>query len=166
MRRYRSRWTPKSLPSCARSLDHGACRPLSTQRCASSSRRIGCNTCWTSWTRSSAPSPRPSRVRSMPSHGPPCMARLILDSGAIIALAAGNERARCFVQRAVRERILAVIPAVVIAETTRGGARDAAVNRVIKAVDEVALVTEAVAREAGRLLARARVANATIDALV
>ena len=102
----------------------------------------------------------------MPSHGPPCMARLILDSGAIITLAAGNERARRFVQRAVRERILAVIPAVVIAETTRGGARDAPVNRVIKAVDEVALVTEAVAREAGRLLARARVANATIDALV
>ena len=102
----------------------------------------------------------------MPSHGPPCMAQLILDSGAIIALAAGNARARRFVQRAVRERILAVIPAVVIAETTRGGARDAAVNRVIKAVDEVALVTEAVAREAGRLLARARVANATIDALV
>jgi predicted nucleic acid-binding protein len=94
------------------------------------------------------------------------MARLILDSGAIITLAAGNERARRFVQRAVRERILAVIPAVVIAETTRGGARDAPVNRVIKAVDEVALVTEAVAREAGRLLARARVANATIDALV
>jgi predicted nucleic acid-binding protein len=94
------------------------------------------------------------------------MARLILDSGAIIALAAGNERARRFVQRAVRERILAVIPAVVIAETTRGGARDAPVNRVIKAVDEVALVTEAVAREVGRLLARARVANATIDALV
>jgi predicted nucleic acid-binding protein len=94
------------------------------------------------------------------------MARLILDSGAIIALAAGNERARRFVQRAVRERILAVIPAVVIAETTRGGARDAPVNQVIKAVDEVALVTEAVAREAGRLLARARVANATIDALV
>ena len=67
----------------------------------------------------------------MPSHGPPCMARLILDSGASIALAAGNERARRFVQRAVRERILAVIPAVVIAETTRGGARDAPVNRVI-----------------------------------
>jgi predicted nucleic acid-binding protein len=94
------------------------------------------------------------------------MARLILDSGAIITLAAGNEQARRFVQRAVRERILAVIPAVVIAETTRGGARDAPVNRVIKAVDEVALVTEAVAREASRLLARARGANATIDALV
>ena len=94
------------------------------------------------------------------------MARLILESGAIIALAAGSERARRFLQRAARERILAVIPAVVIAETTRGGARDAAVNWVIKAVDQVALVTDAVAREAGRLLAAAPAANATIDALV
>ena len=94
------------------------------------------------------------------------MARLLLDSGAIIALAAGSERARRFLQRAARERILAVIPAVVIAETTRGGPRDARVNRVIKAVDEVAPITEAVAREAGRLLATTRLANATIDALV
>ena len=94
------------------------------------------------------------------------MARLLLDSGAIIALAAGSERARRFLQRAARERILAVIPAVVIAETTRGGPRDALVNRVIKAVDEVAPITEAVAREAGRLLAATRLANATIDALV
>ena len=102
----------------------------------------------------------------MPSPGQLRMARLILDSGAIIALAAGSERARRFLQRAARERILAVIPAVVIAETTGGGPRDAPVNRVIKAVDEVAPITEAVAREAGRLLAAAPVANATIDALV
>ena len=115
-------------------------------------------------------------MRSMPSPGQLRMARLILDSGAVIALAAGNERARRFLQRAARERILAVIPAVVIAETTRGGPRDAPVNRVIKAVDEVAPITEAVAREAGRLLeealtsayggAAARLADATIDALV
>jgi len=40
------------------------------------------------------------------------------------------------------------------------------VNRVIKAVHQVARVTDAVAREAGRLLAAAPAANATIDALV
>src|SRR5436305_10095251 len=94
------------------------------------------------------------------------MARLILDSGAIIALAAGSERARRFLQRAARERILAVIPAVVITETTRGGPGDALVNRVIKAVDEVAPITEAVAREAGRLLTATHRADATSDALV
>jgi len=70
------------------------------------------------------------------------------------------------VQRAVRERALIVIPAVVIAETTRGGARDAPINRVIKTVDEVAVVTEGVAREAGRLLATVSLPHATIDGLV
>lgn len=94
------------------------------------------------------------------------MARLILDSGAVIAWAAGNQRVRQLVQRAVRERTLILIPAVVIAETTRGGPRDAAINCVIKAVDEVAEVDEVVAREAGRLLATVPMTNATIDALV
>ena len=37
-------------------------------------------------------------------------------------------------------------------------------HQVIKAVDQVALITEAVAREAGRLLAGAPVAHAIVDA--
>jgi hypothetical protein len=49
----------------------------------------------------------------------------------IIAVAVGSERAQRFLRRAARERILAVIPAVVIVETTRGGGRDASANRVI-----------------------------------
>jgi hypothetical protein len=36
----------------------------------------------------------------------------------------------------------------------------------LKAVREVTPVTEAVAREAGRLLAAANIANATVDALI
>ncbi|MCA1598505.1 MAG: hypothetical protein LC769_05700 [Chloroflexi bacterium] len=59
-----------------------------------------------------------------------------------------------------------MIPAVVIAETTRGGPRDAAVNRVIKAVDVIVPITEEIAREAGRLLIAASMSNATVDALV
>jgi len=94
------------------------------------------------------------------------MARLILDSGAVIALASGNERARRFVRRAISARAAVIVPAVVVAETTRGGPRDATVNRVIKTVEDVAPVTEDVAREAGRLLAGARTSNATMDALV
>ena len=94
------------------------------------------------------------------------MARLILDSGAVIALAAGNPVARRFVDRAINQGLLVVIPAVVIAETTRGNTRDANVNRVIKRVTEITPVTEEVAREAGRLLATARIGNTTIDALV
>ena len=94
------------------------------------------------------------------------MARLILDSGAVIALAAGQARARAFVERAVRQGDPVVIPAVVVAETTRGGPRDAPVNRVIKAAGGVAPATEAIARQAGRLLAAAALANATVDALI
>ncbi len=94
------------------------------------------------------------------------MARLILDSGAVLALASGNERARRFVRRAISARAAVIVPAVVVAETTRGGPRDATVNRVIKTVEDVAPVTEDVAREAGRLLAGARKSNATMDALV
>ena len=94
------------------------------------------------------------------------MARLILDSGAVIALAANQERARAFVERALREHVLLVIPAVVIAGTTRGGAREARVNRVLHAVHEITTVTEAVARAAGRLLAAAAISNATVDALI
>jgi predicted nucleic acid-binding protein len=63
-------------------------------------------------------------------------------------------------------RAAVIVPAVVVTETTRGGPRDATVNRVIKTVEDVAPVTEDVAREAGRLLAGARKSNATMDALV
>jgi predicted nucleic acid-binding protein len=70
------------------------------------------------------------------------------------------------VDRAIRTGTLVVVPAVVIAETTRGGPRDAPVNRVLKTVDEITPVTEATARLAGRLLAAAGPPIATIDALV
>lgn len=94
------------------------------------------------------------------------MARLILDSGAVLSLASGQPRARGFVERALRERTLLVIPAVVLAETTRGSARDARVNRVVKAVRDITPVNEQTARAAGRLLAAADVGNATVDALI
>jgi predicted nucleic acid-binding protein len=94
------------------------------------------------------------------------MARLILDSGAVIGWSRGNQRVRQLVQRAVTDRVLILIPVAVIAETTRGGAHDAPVNRVIKSVDEIVPVTEAIAREAGRLLAAVTLIHATVDALV
>jgi predicted nucleic acid-binding protein len=70
------------------------------------------------------------------------------------------------VERALRQRTLLVIPAVVIAETTRGGARDARINRVLQSVHEITPVTEEIAREAGRLLAAVTIRNATVDALI
>ena len=54
------------------------------------------------------------------------------------------------------------IPAVVVAETVRGAAADAPVNRVLKAVGEVDVVDEAVGRTAGSLLATAVVAGGAL----
>jgi predicted nucleic acid-binding protein len=91
--------------------------------------------------------------------------RLILDSGAVIALARGDQRARAFLARALELKVAVVIPVVVVAETVRGGPRDAPVNRVLKAVGSVSEEREIHGRIAGRLLGMAR-SEATIDALV
>lgn len=100
------------------------------------------------------------------STSPEVTSRLILDSGAVIALARGDQRAKTILARAVEAGADIFLPAVVIAETVRGkGPKDAAVNRVINAVDLVPVADETVARVAGRLLGETR-SDATIDALV
>jgi predicted nucleic acid-binding protein len=91
--------------------------------------------------------------------------RVVLDSGAVIALVAGRPWARARFEEALERRLAMVVPAVVIAETTRGSARDAPVNRLVKRVEEVPPATEATARLAGRLLGSAG-GNDTVDALV
>lgn len=83
--------------------------------------------------------------------------RLILDSGAVIA--------RAFLARALELRAPVEVPVVVVAETVRGGPRDAPVNRVLKAVGAVPEARETHGRLAGRLLGHAR-SSATVDALV
>lgn len=91
--------------------------------------------------------------------------RLILDSGAVIALSRGEQRARAFLARAVELGAPIDVPVVVVAETVRGGPRDAAVHRVLKAVDSIPVATAAIGRAAGRLLGIAK-SSATVDALV
>jgi predicted nucleic acid-binding protein len=91
--------------------------------------------------------------------------RLILDSGAVIALARGEQRARAFLARALELGVPVEIPVVVVAETIRGGPRDATVHRVLKAVGSVPAAREAHGRTAGRLLGAAR-SSGTVDALV
>ncbi len=91
--------------------------------------------------------------------------RLILDSGAVIGLSRGDVRARAFVARAIELGAPVEVPVVVVAETVRGGPRDAPVNRVLKAVDEVPEATEALGRTAGRLLGEAK-SSATVDSLI
>lgn len=91
--------------------------------------------------------------------------RLILDAGAVIALARGEPRARAFLARALELGAPVEVPVVVVAETLRGSRRDAPVHRVLKAVGSVPEAREAHGRRAGRLLGAAR-SDETIDALV
>jgi predicted nucleic acid-binding protein len=91
--------------------------------------------------------------------------RLILDSGAVIALARGDQKARAFLSRALELGALIEVPVVVLAETVRGGPRDAPVNRVLKAVGSVPFAQEVHGRIAGQLLGSAR-SSSTVHALV
>lgn len=91
--------------------------------------------------------------------------RLILDSGAVIALARGDQRARAFLARALELGVPVEIPVVVVAETIRGGPRDASVHRVLKAVGSIPDAREVHGRTTGSLLGAAH-SSGTIDALV
>lgn len=91
--------------------------------------------------------------------------RLILDAGAVIALSRSDLRARAVMAAALEAGAKVSIPAVVLAETVRGVALDAPVNRVLRAVGAVDRVTEAIGRTAGRLLGDAG-SSATVGAIV
>ena len=90
--------------------------------------------------------------------------RLILDSGAVIAWSRGDVRARALLTRALELALDIRIPVAVLAETLRGGPRDAPIHRVRNAVD-VFPTEEPTARLAGALLGLTRGTN-TVDALV
>lgn len=91
--------------------------------------------------------------------------RLVLDSGAILALARGNPDVRHLIERARGTGFAVIIPTVVLAECHRGGRSDAATSRALKAVDAFASLDAVRARQAGELLAAAGM-NATVDAVV
>jgi predicted nucleic acid-binding protein len=90
---------------------------------------------------------------------------LILDSGAVIALSRQEERARAYLQRALELDADVIVPVVVLAETLRGGPRDAQVNRVLKAIGEVEPTSAMTGRVAGSLLGATGMDD-TIDAIV
>ena len=92
--------------------------------------------------------------------------QLILDSGAIIALARNDVSVRALLSAALRAGARVMVPAVVVAETFRGrGPRDARVKRTLAAADSYLATDEPAARTAGGLLGDARSREA-IDALV
>lgn len=91
--------------------------------------------------------------------------RLILDAGALIALARGDRRARAVLELALDEHLLVQVPTPVLAQVHRGDRDHARSDRVLQAVDEYVPTTERIARRAGELLGRAGLADA-IDAIV
>lgn len=91
--------------------------------------------------------------------------RLILDAGAVIGLSRAEVRARAALAAALEVGAEVSVPAVVVAETVRGGPADAPMNRVLEAVGGVDVADESIGHNAGRLLGSAGSA-ATIDAIV
>jgi predicted nucleic acid-binding protein len=78
---------------------------------------------------------------------------LVLDSDGLSKLAGGDAWARSLLQSARTRRASVVVSAITLTEVLRGGARDAAVHRVLSRV-AVAPVTAELGRHAGELLGR------------
>jgi hypothetical protein len=91
--------------------------------------------------------------------------RLILDTGAILALPAGDGDARAALDRARREGYVVVIPSPILAQVHRGGRDRAMVDRVVNKVDALLPTSPSVARRAGELMARTGSSDA-VDAIV
>ena len=89
---------------------------------------------------------------------------LVLDAEGVSKAAANDPRVQAWLERARELDADVIMSAVTLAEVLRGVARDAGVNRVVKATD-VWPADEQLARHAGRLLGKAG-SDATIDALV
>ena len=85
--------------------------------------------------------------------------RLILDSGAIIAAARGNQQVRRTIMAARRLGAQIIIPPVVLTQTLRGGTRDAAVLKVLR-YGFVTFVGARLALQAGELLGAAALDDA------
>lgn len=91
--------------------------------------------------------------------------RLVLDSGAVISLARGEPRTRALLARALELDVPIDVPVVVLAETLRGGRRDAPVHRVLSTVGSVPPARDQHGRRAGALLG-ALGSTAVVDAMV
>jgi predicted nucleic acid-binding protein len=78
---------------------------------------------------------------------------LVLDSEGLAKLAAGDQRARAYLQSAVERGAQVVVSAVTLTEVLRGGPRDAVAHRVLSRVSVQPLSAE-LGRHAGELLGR------------
>jgi predicted nucleic acid-binding protein len=92
---------------------------------------------------------------------------LALDSEGLSKLAAGDARARGYLQTAISRRARVTVSAITLAEVLRGGARDTKVHRVLSRIS-VLPVTPEIARHAGELLGETGLSGhrCAIDAVV
>ena len=92
---------------------------------------------------------------------------VILDSGALSALAESKQPVRFAIRQAVRSGADVLVPTVVVAESTTGNARlDANVNRTLKSLALIDL-DERIARDAAAMrFANRMSASGTVDAIV
>ena len=96
------------------------------------------------------------RIEPAGPSGASCARDLLLGWRTVIALSRNDPRARATLAAAREAGVEVSIPSAVVAETVRGSAEDASVNRVIKAVGEVTAADEGTGRVAGALLGTAR----------
>lgn len=99
------------------------------------------------------------------SQAPDVPDRLILDAGALIALARGDVHARAFIERILVDEVLVEMPTPVLAQVHRGGHDRARTDRALRWIERFVPTSEHVARAAGELLARSGLSDA-IDAIV
>lgn len=92
---------------------------------------------------------------------------LVLDCEGLVKLAAGDQKARAFLETARERRAGVIVSAVTLTEVLRGGPRDASVHRVLSRVT-VQPVSAELGRRAGELLGTAGLSGhrCAIDAVV
>ena len=91
--------------------------------------------------------------------------RLVMDAGAILAMARGDLVARAALVRATREGYLVVLPTPVVAQVHRGGRTRAGMDRVLSAVEFYLPTSLGTAWLAGELLGRSGLSDA-VDGIV
>ncbi len=92
--------------------------------------------------------------------------RLILDSGAVSAIAERDVRALAWAKRATERGMVIGVPAPVFAETSTAHGLAPNIHRAVRPNDTVLTTTLEIAVDAGVMRYRTRKAHATVDAIV
>lgn len=91
--------------------------------------------------------------------------RLILDAGALIALARGDVRTRAIILRALDDGMRVEVPTPVLAQVHRGGRDRAKTDRALLWIEQFTPTSTRIARDAGELLGKAGLTDA-VDGIV